>query len=167
MQKTIFLLAFFGFGCTTLQAQFLSIDTNAPATTSHALNTLSTITFSGGNMVVTPTTGAATNYALTGLTGTTAKLYFTSTNLANESFTTDADAFVLYPNPTKDFLHFQAKTTNEAIESITIYNLLGKQVLTQKASNNEAINVSGLPQGIYMCQVKTATTSQTIKFIKS
>lgn len=51
-----------------------------------------------------------------------------------------------YPNPVKDALHL-----NLEADEITIYNLLGKQVLN--AHNVQTINVSGLSNGIYILSI--------------
>jgi hypothetical protein len=163
-QKKLLVLALLSTSFYGLQAQYLSIDTNAPATTSHQISGISTLTFSGGNLVVTPTTGPVTNYAMSSITGGTSKLYFTATNLNNEQFAKESSNFTLYPNPVKDVLHLQVKTMGETMESIEIWNVLGARV--QTATIGEAINVSSLTAGVYFCKLKTAKTEETIKFVK-
>lgn len=163
-QKQLFmsLLLLGGF---VVQAQYLTITTNVPATTSHQISGINTLTFSGGNLVVTPTSGSPTNYAMSSITGGTSKLYFTATNLKTEQFTKENSNFALYPNPVKDELHLQSKT-GEAIESIEIWNVLGARVHTQSLKSGEEVNVSNLTSGVYFCKIKTATAFEIIKFVK-
>lgn len=95
---------------------------------------------------------------------------------ATWSFTTEADPtlsvdefeikpFSIYPNPTTNVLNI---STNEIINSLAIYNQLGKQVMTlhDKQILNNAVNVSNLSQGIYFITIVVNDKKQTLKFIK-
>jgi hypothetical protein len=56
---------------------------------------------------------------------------------------------------------------NEAINSIQVYDILGKVVLTMNPNANEAqIDASGLNTGLYFAKVNSAVGSKTIKLIK-
>ncbi|TLX71940.1 T9SS type A sorting domain-containing protein [Labilibacter sediminis] len=73
----------------------------------------------------------------------------------------------LYPNPSSDIVTVNA---GEAIESITICNMAGNQVLFQQNYNEEnsvRINVSNLSQGVYLVQVKLSSQGklQTLKLV--
>ncbi|MBC8643121.1 T9SS type A sorting domain-containing protein [Flavobacterium lindanitolerans] len=73
--------------------------------------------------------------------------------------------FKAYPNPANDQLNLSGTSINE----VAIYDLLGKQVLNQKFSAQDQVNlnVSGLGTGMY---ILTATNDsgalETIKFAK-
>jgi len=67
----------------------------------------------------------------------------------------------IYPNPVSDILHIKV---NSLIEKITIYNMLGKQMLTQKTA--KTINVSSLPAGIYVVELSNKNESSIHKLIK-
>lgn len=70
----------------------------------------------------------------------------------------------VYPNPANDFLHIT--TTANAMKTVAIYDLVGKQVLNTTTSN-EVINVSSLNAGIYLVKIteegKTATRKLVIR----
>ena len=73
--------------------------------------------------------------------------------------------FSAYPNPTENV--WNIKSLNEAINSIQVYDILGKVVLTMNPNTNEAqIDASGLNTGLYFAKVNSAVGSKTIKLIK-
>jgi hypothetical protein len=71
----------------------------------------------------------------------------------------------VYPNPVKNGV-FYINTDANAERTVTIFDVLGKQVLNTTTSQN-AINVSSLNAGVYMVQVteegKTATRKLVIE----
>ncbi|GGI56411.1 T9SS type A sorting domain-containing protein [Winogradskyella haliclonae] len=70
---------------------------------------------------------------------------------------------VVHPNPTKDILNIQ--TNYVAINSISIYDMLGKEVLFTKDVNN-SIDISNLKSGIYLIKITTNEASVTKKIVK-
>lgn len=68
----------------------------------------------------------------------------------------------IYPNPAKYLLFI---TSLEAIESVTIYNLLGKRLL-QKDENTKQTDVFSLPSGLLFVEVKTNTGTIVKKLLK-
>ncbi|SEH86846.1 Por secretion system C-terminal sorting domain-containing protein [Paenimyroides aquimaris] len=76
----------------------------------------------------------------------------------------DLASLKYYPNPTDSELTISYK---EAIKSIEVYDLAGKQVKSQQFDSDEVrINVSTLAAGTYMVKVHTDTGSQFIKIVK-
>ncbi|WP_104734460.1 T9SS type A sorting domain-containing protein [Hanstruepera ponticola] len=70
----------------------------------------------------------------------------------------------VYPNPAADVIILESKTN---LESIIVYDVHGRQVLTQLTSTNQLrLNVSKLVKGIYFLNLKTVDGEQTTKFIK-
>lgn len=70
----------------------------------------------------------------------------------------------LYPNPVKDVLNLSSDT---AITSVVIYNLLGQQMRALALNTTEgAIDMSGLTAGTYIVKVNSDAKSKTIKVIK-
>jgi len=55
----------------------------------------------------------------------------------------------IYPNPTSDILFVEC----ENINAIKLYDLLGKEVLTQISNGKVTVNISHLPKGIYNVQI--------------
>mgnify|MGYP001382135585 CR=1 FL=1 len=68
----------------------------------------------------------------------------------------------IYPNPTNNTLFISG---NETPIVITIYNVLGKEVLSIKNTNN--INVQALPSGVYTIRISDGVRQTNRKFIKN
>ena len=77
--------------------------------------------------------------------------------------------FLLYPNPTKQRLLLETKSSDESI-FITVYSIVGELVYEAQHTANEqnatAIDVADLSKGTYLLKVKTAAKSKTYKFLK-
>lgn len=70
--------------------------------------------------------------------------------------------FAAYPNPTTGILNF---STTESVD-VTISDISGKIVHNAKGiTNGGSINLSNLQKGIYIAQVKGATTQTTQKIV--
>lgn len=85
-----------------------------------------------------------------------------SAELATETF--DSNAFILFPNPTNQFLNIQ-NLENEDIEKVTVSDLTGK-ILMEQSGNISPIYVQSLPEGIYFVQIQSQGKTYTQKFIK-
>ena len=76
----------------------------------------------------------------------------------------DLASLKYYPNPVDSELTVSYK---EAIKLIEVYDILGKQIKTQKFDSNDVrIDVSTLSAGTYMVKVHTNAGSQFIKIVK-
>ncbi|TRX21218.1 T9SS type A sorting domain-containing protein [Flavobacterium franklandianum] len=69
----------------------------------------------------------------------------------------------VYPNPVKNGNLFITSNSNNA-KSVTVFDILGKQVLNTKISNN-AVNVSNLKGGAYIVRVTEDGKTDTRKLI--
>jgi len=70
-----------------------------------------------------------------------------------------------YPNPVNDVLTISNATK---IDSVTIYSLLGQNILTQKIASEKAIiNMQYLQNGIYVVQVQTGVNTSMLKIVKN
>lgn len=70
----------------------------------------------------------------------------------------------IYPNPTTDILF--VRSINERVESISIFDMSGKLILTDSRNSKTRINVRAFPSGAYVILIKTLTGNKTFKFIK-
>jgi uncharacterized repeat protein (TIGR01451 family) len=71
--------------------------------------------------------------------------------------------FKVYPNPANDRI-FVAADSN--IETVTIYDLLGKTVLNSSINSNTAsIDVSGISAGLYLLEVSNGNVKQVSKLV--
>ncbi|WP_296636239.1 BspA family leucine-rich repeat surface protein [Polaribacter sp.] len=68
----------------------------------------------------------------------------------------------IYPNPVENSLIISG---NDTPISVSIYNVLGKQVLSIKNTNN--INVQALPSGVYVIRISDGVGQTNRKFIKN
>lgn len=70
----------------------------------------------------------------------------------------------IYPNPVDDILYFNTKTE---ITSISVYSLLGQELITTKTNANE-INLNHLSQGVYIVRANLANgNNESFKIIKN
>ena len=53
-----------------------------------------------------------------------------------------------YPNPTKGIIYFNGLEEDSA--QVNVYDLMGKQVLQNKVSNNEPLQLAGLKNGVFV-----------------
>jgi hypothetical protein len=74
----------------------------------------------------------------------------------------ESNPFTIYPNPTDNTLFI---TENETPIAVTIYNVLGKEVLSINNTNN--INVQALPSGVYVIRISDGVGQANRKFIKN
>lgn len=85
-----------------------------------------------------------------------------SSNLATDDF--DKNSFTAYPNPVKDVLNV---SFNQNISNLTVYNLLGQQVLFMNMNASKGqVDMSALATGTYLVKVNTENGLKTIKVIK-
>lgn len=74
------------------------------------------------------------------------------------------EGFSFGPNPTKDYLKIKAHVV---LDEVSIYNVLGKEVLSKSINRNEVnLDLSNLPNGIYIAKLTSGHTSKSIKVIK-
>ena len=76
----------------------------------------------------------------------------------------DTEAFNFYPNPVVNTLNLNY---SKEIISSKVINMIG-QTLTEKSinTNTAQIEMSNLPIGTYLVEVKSRDSSKTIKVIK-
>lgn len=86
---------------------------------------------------------------------------FNQTTLSTPSLT--ATEFNVYPNPTSDGFVNITSENNDTI-NITVYDILGKEVLNSPVINNR-LNVSSLTTGLYMMKITQNNASITKKLV--
>jgi Secretion system C-terminal sorting domain len=85
-----------------------------------------------------------------------------STVLSTSDFETNTISF--YPNPTKDYINISSEN---AIEQITIFNLLGQEVLTKQVNSREfVLNITNLSNGTYIAKLNSLGKSKSVKLVK-
>jgi hypothetical protein len=75
----------------------------------------------------------------------------------------EIEQFKLYPNPAfNDVVYITTK--NNDTKYITVYDVLGEVVLTDRITNN-SLNISQLVPGVYVLQVTERQKSMTRKLV--
>lgn len=159
--KTKILMALLLFGVTFsgLRAQTMYVRPNAGAQTAYPVTNIKKITFSGGNLMVTNTTGANGTFALSG----NRYLNFTDLTLATPTQELDKNSFYVYPNPVTNVLNITNEDPTQTISHLEIISLEGRVVLEQ---NTPQVSLASLPQGMYFCRITSNNQTQIIKFLK-
>ncbi|MFA6571947.1 MAG: YCF48-related protein [Bacteroidota bacterium] len=85
------------------------------------------------------------------------------------SDTKTGNIFSIYPNPVSDFLNLTFGINYATNLQINIYNELSISVFSRNTQNenieNYKIDTKNLPSGVYFCQIKADSYSETKKFI--
>jgi hypothetical protein len=119
-------------------------------------------------------------FALGDIIPNTAEIYFDFnppiiTNTFQTTFvsnlgvgTFDVNNLMVYPNPAREMVTIQLTNATETLQKITIYDIIGKEILSLSANNTQqsSINVGSLGKGIYLIEITTDTNLiQVRKFI--
>lgn len=71
---------------------------------------------------------------------------------------------IMFPNPANEMLNFK---TNNSLESIQIFNVIGQEVLNKKLNQREStIDISYLNPGVYLVKVKSQEIFKSFRLIK-
>ena len=83
--------------------------------------------------------------------------------LSNDSFSMDNENIKIFPNPSSNLIQI---TTNSKIDKITLFDTLGKEVLTQTQNNNE-VNIEKLSKGLYIVEIFSKNEKFYKKLVKN
>lgn len=90
----------------------------------------------------------------------------TVATLSTEDFNLANTGIVLYPNPTRDILHLEAK---QAIQQISIYDISGRQIQDIAVIGSKTrieLSTEALSAGTYFVKIKSSSSELVKKFIK-
>ncbi len=82
---------------------------------------------------------------------------------------TEANSFIIYPNPFRDYISIDGATLNDEIMSIDIYDLLGRKVFSQPFQNTggkNVIDLSALSNGMYCIKINADKADYRKRLIK-
>jgi beta-glucanase (GH16 family) len=74
------------------------------------------------------------------------------------------DSFKIFPNPATDSIKIASE---QRIDSIEIYTVLGNRVLEDVSFSNDAVDISSLNEGLYIIQIYSNDRKVVKKFIKN
>ena len=154
-----------GLGLTSIQAQTMYVKTKGGTQTSFTLNEIQKMTFASGNITINKITGSPDSYVLSDLHC----LLFNASVTEVEETTSLESSFIIYPNPVNTELNLQPGALNNQTTTIQILSIDGRMVYheqVQTNATNHQINISALPEGLYLCRITNGINSEIKKFIK-
>lgn len=162
--KKLIVLLLFGLAFSGLKAQSMYVRPITGTQTAYPVANIKKLTFSGGNLVVTNTTGSDGTFALTG----NRYLNFTDLTLKTATHELATTHFYVYPNPVTSVLHITNQDQSQPISCLAIISLQGRLLFEQNAlsANTSQVDLATLPQGMYFCKITSSNQTQTIKFLK-
>ena len=162
MKKIHIILAVFF--CVSVNAQTMFVRPLAGSQTTYPVADIQKLTFDNGNMLVTNKSGANGTYAISGLR----YLNFADLTLQISIPEMATNKFYAYPNPASHMLNIAGSNTLQRVSQIEILSLEGRLLMQQKPANESApqVDISALPQGMYLCKITNGSQQQTLKFLK-
>lgn len=109
------------------------------------------------------TTGFGGGFTISAIAGGVYK--YTGTQLGRDDFAANAKLAV-WPNPAQNTIQFSGVD----VASVVVFDVLGKQVLSQKFSfaGNNSVDINNLTSGTYLAQASDANGNiSTVKFLKN
>ncbi len=89
--------------------------------------------------------------------------YTCYSTLSNDEF--NIPMVKIHPNPVRSNLHIDL---SDAIDTqIKIYDILGKQVMSKKINNSQAVNVQALKTGVYLLRITQNNKTITKRLVKN
>jgi hypothetical protein len=85
---------------------------------------------------------------------TVTSVYYFNTPVGTKDLVNKAANVRIYPNPVIDY--FSIIDDNNVVETVAIYNMIGRQVRTFKASEEAKYNIGDLPDGMYLIRFYSA-----------
>ena len=154
----VYVVLGYDFQSNTLKAWFNPvISTFTSATTPNLTDTpTATITTLGGFML-RQSTGVPT------MTVDELRIATTIPGLLTSNQVSSIAGLSVYPNPVKNGI-FYINTDANAQRTVTVFDVLGKQVLNTKTSDS-AVNVSSLHSGVYVVQITEEGKTSTKKLV--
>ena len=161
--KRIF-IACAAFFCISINAQTMFVRPITGSQTTYPVADIQKLTFENGNMLVTNNAGASGTFALSELR----YVSFTDFNLGTTNPEMVTNKFYAYPNPASHMLNISGSNTMQLVSQIEILSLEGRLLMQQKPSNELApqVDISALPQGMYLSKITNGNQQQNLKFLK-
>ena len=76
----------------------------------------------------------------------------------------EASKIKMYPNPTSSVFTIEA---NEVIESVSLYNILGQEVVAKNPNSNSiTLDIANLQSGVYVVKTMIGGVSATSRIVK-
>lgn len=132
-------------GCLNAQEAVARIHLSTGSTNSITLGTSGGIYFDGtDDLTVVSNEGVSSTFTMDAI----AYVDFEETTTG---ITAAATTVTFYPNPSKGLIHLQG--IGDTPQSVVVYNLMGARVLEQTVSEGKVLNLTSLPDGVYLVRI--------------
>jgi hypothetical protein len=162
----LFALFLIGLGFTG-QAQMMHVREKSGTKTSFAIRDIQKLNFSGGNLIINSLNGNPASFAFADIR------YVNFTDLPTGVIPSEKqkpELLMLFPNPVRDILTVNYKSSGNSLQievmtpdGKTVYR---KMIHMQSGINQADVNVSSLPDGLYLCRIMGGKTVLVSKFLK-
>lgn len=162
MKKLLILI--FTILCTnSIISQTMYVRPLSGSQTSYSVENIQKLTFENGNLIVTNETGPSSTYSLSN----NRYINFIDLTLGINTPIATENKFFVYPNPSSQWLNIGNTNSNQTPNLVEIISLEGKLLIQRKPTETDTqIDISSLPQGMYLCKITSGNKSQIIKFLK-
>jgi len=153
------------FSLTVAQSQNLFVKQKSGVFTAYPSSTVSKISFNNSEILITETNGT-TNVSLSNFRYISFVDFFSSIPPINFG----KKSLQLFPSTVKDNLSLEIGAQFEGNVLVRILSIDGKVINTWPMAIGETqlkINLTSLPNGVYLCKVNSNTYNETAKFIKN
>lgn len=154
----IFFVLFYFWGLSGVNAQYLVVKFQDGSQETKEIGLLQNLKFPDNLLQLNYLSGSTESYDLS----TVRTIYLQQFLTATEDFSLESSSKIsVYPNPATQLIYFKNAPETEFL--VSIYRMDGTLVLKKQiTSQNEAINVGNLTDGLYLIK----TNNQALKFIK-
>lgn len=162
--KKLYLIATFIFSINSTHAQTMFVRPLVGNQASYPVPNIQKLTFVNGNLIVNNESGPNGTFPL----ADNRYINFTDLTLGINSPVVTNNKFYAYPNPSSQWLNIGNYNTNNTPSLVEIITIDGKLLIQYKPTNESLsqLDISTLPQGVYLCRISSNIPKQTIKFIK-
>lgn len=162
--KKLYLIATFILSINSTHAQTMFVRPLVGNQTSYPVPNIQKLTFVNGNIIVNNESGPNGTFPL----ADNRYINFTDLTLDTISSSATENKIFVYPNPSSQWLNINSSNYPHHMPSLVeIISIDGKLLIQQISTTLEAqIDISTLPQGIYLCKITCNNQKQAIKFIK-
>ena len=136
--------------------------------TIYGLSNVQKLKFNSGDLTVYETSGNTDIYSLNGIRYLSFSDFLTTIFSNNKEF----DSAFLFPNPATEEINIFVELAETKNLTIDIINIQGKTIIHQivnqtKGTTKQNIDISILPDGLYICRLQYGNQYKNIKFIKN
>lgn len=160
--KKLLIVPLLGLGMGAMAQTKLIVASKNALETTYDLSNVRAIYFIKDSLKVKTTNAAPEAFAISAVR----KMYFQqSVTGLSESVSQTKNALAgLWPNPAENEITIEFRSSEA---QVNIYDQTGRSVLTQTLNALQMrLDISQLPQGLYVAKITTANESQTISFLK-